>query len=133
MEDQFVWWHGGGDYTVLDGSRKGLDRRKSMERRESVTRGIFAVNVRDRRHCFERRQIGDRRMKDRTFSIEQLTHWEISTALGVFLWITGVLFLVLGVAISQVIGMALGLLLFMGGAFVILIHFYQRRKNEDKP
>jgi hypothetical protein len=72
-------------------------------------------------------------MEDRTFSIDQLAHRTSSMSLGVFLWITGIFFLVLGVVIAQIIGTTPGLLLFTGGAFVILIHIYQKRKNDDKP
>jgi hypothetical protein len=128
MADQFVWWHGG-DYTVLGGSRKGVERRKLNERRGSIANGIFAVNVLDRRQAVERRQIRDRRIEEGVSSTGWLADLMSSISLGVFLLTIGIIFLVLGITMFPAISKALGLLLTTGGAFVILIHVHKSPKN----
>jgi len=128
MADQFVWWHGG-DYTVLGGSRKGVERRKLNGRRGSIANGIFAVNVLDRRQAVERRQIRDRRIEEGVSSTGWLADLMSSIFLGVFLLTIGIIFLVLGITMFPAISKAMGLLLTTGGAFVILIHVHKNPKN----
>jgi hypothetical protein len=120
MADQFVWWHGN-DYTVLDGSRKGVDRRVRSERRGCIASGIFAVNVLERRHNGERRQIQDRRTGDKTSSADRLTDLTRSIPFGIFLLTISMITLLSGITIFPSINLALGLLLVTGGVFFIFM------------
>lgn len=120
MADQFVWWHGN-DYTVLDGSRKGVDRRMLSERRGCIASGIFAVNVLERRHNGERRQIPDRRVGDKASPADRLTDLTRSIPFGIFLLTISMIILLSGITIFPSVSLALGLLLVTGGAFFIFI------------
>jgi hypothetical protein len=125
MADQFVWWHGN-DYTVLGGSRKGLDRRMRSERRGCIASGIFAVNVLERRHNEERRQIQERRMGDMASSADRLADLTRSIPFGIFLLTISMIILLSGITIFPSISLALGLLLVTAGAFFIFILFRKR-------
>ncbi len=125
MADQFVWWQGN-DYTVLDGSRKGVDRRIRIERRGCIASGIFAVNVLERRHNGERRQIQDRRLGDKTSSADRLADLTRSIPFGIFLLTISMIILLSGITIFPSISLALGLLLVTAGAFFIFIFFRKR-------
>jgi len=126
MADQFVWWHGN-DYTVLDGSRKGVDRRMRSERRGCIASGIFAVNVLERRHNGERRQIQDRRVvEDKASPADRLTDLTRSIPFGIFLLTISMITLLSGITIFPSISLAFGLLLVTGIAFFIFIHFHKK-------
>ena len=128
MADHFVWWHGG-DYTVLGGSRKDVDRRTGNERRGSLATAIFAVNVLDRRKASERRQIRERRLEEEASSTDWLSDLMCSVTLGIFLLMIGIVLLLLGLTVFPTLSLALGVFFITGGGFVLLIHAHKHPKK----